>query len=274
MRYWLTGVTTNYEGDNLKALIEPVKHLFNGLIWTFHDPQEDDDGWNYLLNNAGEGVIIPSTWSRRLDFSRNKTLFEGGMKEGDWFLVIDDKERIAPEYVEYLKRLSQEESWSGYAHEGKRLFYRYNEGIFYRGNPHEGLVTEGVVQNIENANIPEGWFLNVRGEQRDEYEWVDHYMKYYFFPKTNHLLLGYETNVDYVKIRYNNREKLKNFMLDNGFDFSYDGFQEMWEKYYDTPLVKELINAEKILNDWYRYTILGERKGLIDRHDPKLIKKI
>ena len=40
-----------------------------------------------------------------------------------------------------------------------------------------------------------------------------------------------------------------------------------------TETLKDCINSEKILNDWYRYEFLDAR-DLIDKHDFTLIKKI
>lgn len=275
MKFWLTGVTTNGEGDNLRELIDPIIDQFDGLIWTFHNPNDFDGGFNYLWDNKKEGEIINSPWVRRLDHSRNKTLFEGPMKEGDWFLVIDDKERIHPDFISFLKKDARhlESSVRGYAYEGKRLFYRYHEALSYQGNPHEGLKSNGQTVNIQHDSVPAGWFSNVRGEQRDEFQWIGHYLKYYFFPNTNHLLLGYESNIDYVKQRYFYREQVKNFMLCNNYRFTLDGFKKMIQDNPNDSIIKGFLNSEKILNDWYRYEILNER-DMIDSHNPKLIKEI
>ena len=48
---------------------------------------------------------------------------------------------------------------------------------------------------------------------------------------------------------------------------------------YFTPLhltdeMKSCINFDKFLNDWYRYEVLGQKEGVINKHDFSLIKPI
>src|SRR6056300_963637 len=96
MKLWLTGMTSAGNGDHLKELIEPIKEYFDGLIWVYHDDQKEfqadqhlDSGLRYLYDNKRDGEIIRSRWCNRFDFSRNIGLYQGPIKYGDWFLVID-----------------------------------------------------------------------------------------------------------------------------------------------------------------------------------------
>jgi len=38
--------------------------------------------------------------------------------------------------------------------------------------------------------------------------------------------------------------------------------------------MRECIDFDKFLNDWYRYEILDQREGLIDKHDFSIFKPI
>ena len=48
MKLWLIGITTEGHEKDLRELIEPIKHDFDGLVWTFHYPLES--GYDYLCS--------------------------------------------------------------------------------------------------------------------------------------------------------------------------------------------------------------------------------
>lgn len=288
MNYWLTGMTTWGNGDHLKELISPISHLFDGLCWVFHSEEIDgdpveDEGYKYLLHKAVEmtdinnveSSIIISPWVKRNDYSRNKTLYEGNIKIGDYCLVIDTLERIQPEFVEFLmKTISDNPQIDCIYLEGKRLFFKVCEATEFQGNPHESIRGVNNRVNITFKQFPqlEQYWKNIRPEVRDEYHWVDAYFNYYFFPMTNHLLLGYEGDREYVEFRYNIRAQLFSLLMQKGFDISKEGFCECM-KYGHKQELLPFFNQEKILNDWYRYNYL-EDKSVVDKHDWKLIKEI
>lgn len=281
MKFWLTGVTYKGNYNHLKELIDPIKNQFDGLIWTFHDAETafGDSGLSYLEENKKDGEIIYAKWCQRLDYSRNHTLFQGPMEYGDWFIVVDTLERLTPVFVGSLKNLTlQERMFDGIYLDGKRLMARFDEGVKYQGNPHEGLFglnhPVNVLINDIRADLNDDCFWNVRNEHRDEFHWIGAYMRYYFFPDTNHLLLGYERNQEYVKHRYFIRGLLKKWCLENNVEFSVNGLLGFVSVCDQLPeRLVEIFNQEKILCDWYRYTFLND-KDLIDRHDSKYIKKI
>ena len=277
MRVWLIGITTKGHKEDLQELIEPIKDHFHGLIWTFHYPK--DEGADYLESVKGEGEIIYTKRCNRLDFSRNHSLFQGPMKMGDWFLTIDTLERLSPDFtkdiINFCSSLDNNGIDGVYLY-NKRLLFKLKEQTAFKNNPHEGIT--GCTNTIELSKQPfwkEEYQKNVRDEKRkDPLHFINHNFKYYLFPNTNHLLLGFEDDIELIKERYRHRDKFMKSIYQEGYDpFDPSSVKECVSQ-YKTQEIKDAINFDKFLNDWYRYEILGERDGFENSHDFKHIKKI
>tara|TARA_R100001086_G_scaffold247263_2_gene181062 strand:+ start:17 stop:856 length:840 start_codon:yes stop_codon:yes gene_type:complete len=277
MRLWLIGVTNEGHEKDLRELIEPIKDDFDGLVWTFHYPK--DNGADYLESVKGEGEIIYTKWCNRLDFSRNHCLFQGPIKIGDWFLTIDSLERLSPDFTKNLKKLCEDLNdlnIDGTYLYNKRFLFKLNEETRFVNNPHEGIT--GVSKTMEISNQPfwkKEYQKNVRSERRqDPYHFIKHNFKYYFFPNSNHLILGFENDQNLIKKRYQNRAKLLKEIYDQGFDPLDIKSVEDCLKNHLTDDMRECINFDKFLNDWYRYEVLDQKEGLIDKHDFSIFKPI
>ena len=285
MKLWLIGVTTEGHLEDLKELIEPIKEYFDGLVWTFHYPK--DEGAEYLESAKGEGEIIYTKWCDRLDFSRNHSLFQGPMKMGDWFVTIDTLERLNLDFVKNLRKYIHQlepQGIDGSQLFGKRFMFKLKEETAFVHNPHEGLLGANQVVELTNTRywkegtekeVKKAFVTNVRAKKRkDPFYFVKHNFKYYFFPKSNHLILGFENDKKLIEKRYKIREELFNEINRLGF-YPYDQ-QSVRECFGGnlTTTLKKCINFDKFLNDWYRYEILGEREGIIDKHDFSVFKPI
>ena len=277
MRIWLIGITSEGHEEDLRQLIEPIKNDFDGLVWTFHYPT--DEGYDYLESVKKEGEIICTKWCNRMDFSRNHCIYQGPMKFGDWFLTIDTLERLSPLFTKNLRDLCKDfdnNKIDGAFLYNKRFLFKLNEHTAFVNNPHEGI--HGCTKTIELSHQPfwnKDFQKNVRGERRqDPFHFVEHNFKYYLYPNTNHLLLGFEDDIELVKKRYANRSKFIETIYSQGFDpFNIDSVEECLRNHIDDDL-KTCINFDKFLNDWYRYKILEETEGIIDKHDFSVFKPI
>ena len=125
VKFWLCGITNSGNSDNLKELIQPVLHYFDGLVWTFHKPE--DEGLDYLESVKADGKIVCTDWVGRYDFARNHYLFSNVIKEGDWFFNIDSEERLSPHFMEnfeeYVKTFEANQI-DGLYYEGKFLAFK------------------------------------------------------------------------------------------------------------------------------------------------------
>ena len=210
MKLWLIGITNEGHENDLRELLEPIKEHFDGLVWTFHYPK--DSGADYLESVKGEGEIIYTKWCNRLDFSRNHCLYQGPIKHGDWFLTIDTLERLSPEFTENLKRFCEfldTQEVDGCFLYNKRFMFKFNEETEFALNPHETVYGHKRAIELSDQDFwNESYQKNVRGEKRkDLFHFIDHNFKYYLFPNTNHLALGFEKDLHLIKKRYKNRGK-------------------------------------------------------------------
>tara|TARA_R100001163_G_C5064476_1_gene202108 strand:+ start:1808 stop:2644 length:837 start_codon:yes stop_codon:yes gene_type:complete len=274
-KIWFIGVTHEGNAKHLKELIDPIKDCFDGLIWTFHYPL--DDGYDYLESVKGEGEIIKSNWCNRLDYSRNHCLYQGPMQIGDWFFTVDCHERMSRDFAQSLRTVSDSSDENGidgiFLH-GKRFAAKLKEETEFSGNPHEGIrAMTRAIEITKTDYWKDSFFKNIRQDSRDKFAIFMSAMKYYIFPQTNHLLLHFENDRELVRARYKTRSRFLSEITRLGYNpYCLDSVKSCIQKEL-TEELRECINSEKILNDWYRYEFLGAR-DLIDQHDFKLIKQI
>ena len=201
------------------------------------------------------------------------------MQVGDWFLIIDTLERLSPEFTKNLKGLCSDLDKldvDGVYLYNKRFLFKFNEQTEFVNNPHEGML--GCTKVIDLCNEQfwrEDFQENVRLKKRNNpLHFIEHNFKYYFLPNTNHLFLGFENQREFVKERYVNRNKLIKEIYESGFDpFNIKSIEDCLRNYL-TDDMRECINFDKFLNDWYRYKILDQKAGFIDKHDFSCFQKI
>lgn len=269
MKLYLCGITNAGNEKNLKELIEPVLEYFDGLVWTFHLPA--DEGHWYLQNNKKEGKIITAEWSQRHGYSMTHYLWQGPMQEGDIFLQIDSQERISPKFCEIsLPKIIEGMELNDIgmvSNFGKGFIYRYNEALEFRGSPHWFAINTGGKANAE-VQLDKTDFWNVRDEQREPFQFINHYLKYYLYPAgSNSVLLGLEKNGNPEELfpaREERRLKFRKYLKDCEIELMPEAVIDNMVNPSET--MKDFINNEKILNDTYRYYIL-EDKDFSDDHD-------
>ena len=275
-RLFLCGITSSGNEANLRALIEPVSEHFAGLQWTFHYPK--DEGADYLESRVGEGRIVYAHFCQRHGYSQTHYLWQGTMQPGDYFIQLDSAERISPQFcyekLPQLLALMKEADVAMIANYGKGMLFRYNEQLEFRGSPHwYGTQLDGRAINVE---LEKHYFWNVRDQQRDAYQWVGHYLKYWMYPAgSNSALLGLEKQGDpqvlFTKVearRLEFREELRR----RGVPLTVDGVVDLFKKELDSTL-KSFLNESKELNDAFRYYVLGD-KTVVDTHRLEDMKEI
>jgi hypothetical protein len=260
-KLFITGITQSGEINNLRELLDPLYPYYDGLQWTFHYPK--DEGADYLESIKKEGKIIYANWVQRLDWARNHCLYEGTMKTGDFFLILDSKERLYPKFFELwpqLKQFLESNNIDGVVLGGKRFLYRFNEFLEFRGNPHEGLAGgQRVIDllQLEQYKNPDWFWKNVHKDpQRDKYHYIGHFLKYITFPNSNHAMLGNENNTERYK-----KEKMIGLQFrlyleyNNLLPITIDKFKWLCENKLNE--IKPWLQESKILNDAYRYLVLN-----------------
>lgn len=270
-------MTTAGNEANLRAMIDPVRKYFDGLNFTFHYPK--DAGSDYLEEQKGDGRIVYAEWCKRHGYSMTHFLWQGTMEDGDKLVLLDSAERISEKFCKErlpeIVKMMDNDNVAMVAHDGKGLVFRFNEQMEFRGSPHWGLIQVDGLQ--VNTHFGPDEFWNVRNEQRDPFQWVFHYAKYFLYPQgSNHALLGLDHHKGDPKEIFVKRETKRLWFLTemrkSGFPRTLDGLQA----FLSQPLtddIKKLINSDKVWSDYYHYVVLGD-KTVTDNHDPETMKVV
>jgi hypothetical protein len=253
----------------LTELINPIRQYVDGLIFTFHYPK--DAGADYLELQKGCGEIIYAKFKQRHAFSMQQYLWQGPMENNDKFIQIDDKERLSPKFFEQrlpaILNAMDKQNIAMVANYGKGLVFKYNEQLEFRSSPHWYAVNlNGASANLE---LPQDEFWNVRNRTRDKFQFIFHYGKYFLYPAgSNHALLGLDHHPKgeaFFPEREKKRLEFREEMRKRGYPLTIDGLKDLLEKELDDK-IKEFINFDKILNDFYKYVILKD-ETVVDNHN-------
>ncbi len=269
-RLFLTTMTSAGNEANLRAMVEPIAPLFDGVIATFHHPS--DEGATYLESRAGAGRVIYANWAARHGYSMTHILWQGPMREGDKFIYLDSMERVSPTFCEgrlkQLVQLMDETDTAMVANYGKGFLFRFNEQLRFEGSPH--WYAQGLDGRAINMELNKSEFWNVRDQQRAPRQWIEHYAKYWLYPAgSNHALLGLEKQGDpnvLFPIREQRRLAFRREMTQRGFPLTMDGLKAMLTSPLDEVL-KDHLRTEKTLSDVYHFW-QGRGTLLKDTHLP------
>jgi hypothetical protein len=281
---WLCGLTYGPAIEAVKKNIIPIAKHFDGLNFVLHKngsllTKEEQELFDVLNQNRGNGKIHLFDWIKRYDFSRNRYLFDPLMKSGDFFVILDSLEKLTDDFctkdLPKLKQAMIDNNLDGMFHGGKGLIFRKNEFMRYENGTHEcirPISRAAELTEIEGYEDSSKYFTNTRPLVRDTLHFINHYMKYYLIDNTMQCLLGTENDRDLTNRRLQNRHNFRQYLENEGVDFDYDSILKFFAKDL-TEELKEFLNKEKILNDFYRKNILGET-DIIDNHDYSNIKKL
>ena len=264
-------------------MIEPLVPYINGVVATFHTPL--DGGWNYLMSVVGEGKIILRNFVYRHHVSMNETLFAGIIQEGDLVIWTDPLERPNPDFIHALRgpvgEFMKNNGLKVLSYYGKAFIFEYNEHMEYKGSPHWYLTGFDPKTAAEISSIwpnEQDVRLNVRPLKRtDPFEWVEHYLRYWLYPAgANSALLGLEKQGDpqaLFPVRETRRLEFRREMRRRGFPLTIQGVHDMMVQIPLDAVLKEHINAEKVLQDYYRYAVLGDQT-VVHSHELKDMRRV
>lgn len=281
MKIYLTLMCGPGSLADLTELWEPISENFDGLCAVYFGSSSDLEA-NYLELNKKNGRIIYLPYVSRHDLARTVCVHNGVIKEGDWVMQFDTLERVPKSFANQIKTLINQcltQKVNSLYYYGKIFLYAYHESIVFQGTPHEGFMRldrAGSAFDL-STNIPNevNVRLNVRPVKRpDPFHFVDHYLKYYVEQPwgSNHCLLGLEKNGDPQKLfalRESRRLTFREYCsIILGLPLKVFAIKEYMLSSNVTQDFKQFCRDEKILNDAWRYHVLGKR-DFRDDHDHK-----
>lgn len=288
MKIFLTLMCGPGSLTDLKELWGPITPYIDGIGAVYFGSTSDPE-FRYLESVKGGGKIICLPYVGRHDLARTVCVHNGAIEEGDWVMQFDTLERVPASFATTLRSfipLLKQRGVNAAYYYGKIFLYEYHESIVFQGTPHEGFRRldnnlKAVELNV-SFNDESKVRLNVRPIKRpDRFHFVDHYLKYYVGQPwgSNHVLLGLEKNGDPQKLfpmRETRRLVFREYCRTKlGLALTADAIKAyMLEHQKDMPEdFKKFLREEKILNDAWRYHVLGCR-DFTDDHDHKNMVEI
>jgi hypothetical protein len=286
---FLCGITHVDDWDAIHENIIPIAKHFDEINWVLNYKNSLEKSGGLLASELAKSNITnfpfnvkTQKWLNRYDFARNRYLFDPRMKEGDFFLILDSLETVTEKFIKEdlpkLKNMMETNAVDALFLHGKLLFARKNEWMYYKNAIHEqlqGVQRAAELTQIEGYENSEDYFTNTRPLAREEFHFVNHFLKYYTYSSIQ-CLMGAEGNQELYKKRIENRHKFITICKELGINFEVDDIIHFWKNMPIDSLQEDhldCINAEKILNDAYRYNVL-RKKDLKSDWDFDNIKKV
>ena len=279
-RLFLTSISSDPSSENPVEMIEPILPYLDGIVWCLSDVPTTAPSARYLETVKGAGKIIHRFWPTRHNHAMNDTLYTGLIKEGDFFIYTDDKERPAAEFLSRVKSefipMMNESDCDVIFYFQKAFLIRYRETLEYRNTPHWSLVGWNN-RGIEWSNIEPNERLvrlNVRPQKRkDPLNWVNHYFFYYINQPagSNTVALGLDQfppgdrNQQFAE-RETRRLEFRKMMVRRGLPLNLDGAKTLLSGDVDEEVL-QYVKAEKILSDFF-WLLRGRGAELRDSHRP------
>jgi len=279
MKLFLSSMCNNVESNLplIRELLAPILPHLDGVVWVLHgeDYNTKSPCAEFLENVKGSGQIIYRTWVKRHDVSMNELLYTEKVEEDDWMIYCDLNELPAVEFVSKIKAeiipMLEQRGIDNLAYYGKAYLFKYSETLQFKYSPH--WVLTGFNRGADYASVePDESKVrkNMRPIRRDKFEFVSHYLYYFLYPAgSNQALLGLDKRGGDIEKLFKEREELRlNFrraLKKHGYELSVDGVIEMMFYGIDEEMCR-FIESDKILNDAYRYYLLGDR-DFKDDHD-------
>lgn len=252
-------ITSDGNADNFDW-IKGIGKYIDGLAIVWHGYR--DAGYHTLSGNRGCGFITEREFYQNHSHSMNDFLLNPKIRPGDWIILRDSSEKLSKEFLVRLSTIiatMEKNGINSLFHYSKLLLFKKFEHQMFQGSPHWGLNKPREGYAALEQVFPEehqSYSYSVRNVNRPSDHWIGHFMKYYLYDSSNHLLLGRENNMEEFQRHEEKRQQFKQYCENVlKIPLTIDSMREYFKNPDDK--IKEYLNYEPILNDFYCHEILG-----------------
>lgn len=278
-KIWLCCITQNAK-NSIDEMTKDIGGFIDGLI--FVDHQSSDGTFELLESRKGGGEIISLPWMDNHSWSMNGFLNSKKLQPGDYFIVLDSSERLSVEFAKNLRAMVREfeiRNINTVYHYSKLVIARYNTNMMFVSTPHWGLhgVQNHAIRLEDTFPDPKNCIYSTRNDNRPADHFIGHFVKYYLYKSSNHLLLGRENSQQEYLSHEAIRNKFRLFCINElGIkDLNTNSLLNYLKNNTITYELSYFLNFEPILNDFYCYYVLGHSlEGVKKRRDEKKIFNI
>lgn len=195
----------------------------------------------------------------------NGFLLNTKFRPGNWIILRDSCERLSPNFTKnirgFIEQLEKNDVNTVYQYSKCLMFKKYEHQQFNH-SPHWGLNSpRGKFLEIDkqiNFEDPKNYAYSIRNDIRPKHHFIDHFVRYYLYDSSNHLLLGRENKQQEFLLHEEIRYKFKKYCEDTlGVNLTVNGLLEYVVNNDINYELKYYFNIEPILNDFYCFHKLG-----------------
>ncbi len=278
-KIWLIGITQNAKQD-IDEMTKDIMPYINGLV--FVDSFSNDGTKELLEERKKEGEIISLPWMNNHGFSMQACLNSEKIQPNDYCILLDTSERLSLSFAQNLKefiKLLAIRNINTVYHYSKVVIFKYNTNLLFIGTPHWGLhgVQDHKIRLEDTFPNTKDCVYSVRNDRRPKSHFVNHFLKYYLYKISNHLLLGRENNHQEFQIHEEIRIKFRLYCINelNINPLNLKNLIDYWKTNELNYQMKWFIEYERILNDAYCFNVLSHSvDDILERHKTNELWKL
>jgi hypothetical protein len=273
-------ITSANNAQNLEWLNEASQYVDGiGAVW--HG--EKDEGYEILKNNKKNGFIIEREEFWHSGHSMNDFLLNPKIRPQSWIILRDSAEKCNLEWLKNIRNFIaqlEQNNINTVVQYSKILMFKKHEFQLFQNHPHWALAGAQpgflAIETQKGYEDPKDYAFSVRNESRSKEHFLKHFLKYYLADSSNHMLLGRDNNMEDFKLHEQKRQEFKNY-IENELNLAcnIDSVHEYLSNYLTPAKMKEFLNFEQILNNYYRFYILNHKiDDIIKDNDKGILYKI
>lgn len=264
-KLWICLMTQNREKD-IDELTQNIYPYVDGIIAVVNQPSTDKTE-QILEERKGEGKIINRPFVKHHGHCMAEFLYDGHMKNGDWFFIVDSSDRITPFWLQNVKQNIEVYNKNGIGGVFLDRYYlvRYFDSLEMVGGVHWGVINiigKTINLSAESNYKKDHWIINTRDNNKFRSAIYNPAKYYYAYGSTSQTQLMYQQFGTEIWASHENLRTT--FRLFCQYNLKLDFDLESLIKYlkenigHYPDLVEFVIETEINVKDLFRFYVLGQ----------------